>query len=483
MTILILDIGSSSARALWMDDASRLIPGAAWSRPVTFDTDQTGMAQLDARKLSESVEACIDAAAAHPAARDARAVGIAMFVGNLVGLDASGAPVTPVYTYADTRAADDAQALLLAAPSADVLQRTGCRVHTAYHPAKLAWLRRTSPALADTVACWADFSAYCFQTWLGQAVCSTSVASWGGLLNRRTNAWDADWLGWFGLTPENFPRLVDASQSCAGLTPAYRARWPALATVPFYPAVGDGAAANIGMGAVTQDALAISMGTTSAMRMLFAADSPPPVPDGLWCYRLDGAHHLLGGAATEGGSVFAWLTRLFPGLDMAAVQTELLARPADSHGLTMLPMLNGERSPGWRADAVGTLHGLRASTTPEDVVQAALESVALRLSLIAAQMPQVPERMMAGGGALAGSPVWARYLCAALGRPLHLVAEPEPTARGVALLLGHYLEGQPLEAVPPEIAQVVSPRPDDMARLAAAGDRQRALYAALYPAD
>ncbi|MBW4436712.1 MAG: hypothetical protein KME04_06235 [Pleurocapsa minor GSE-CHR-MK-17-07R] len=483
MNTLILDIGSSSVRALWMDDAARSIPGAAWSRPVTFDTDQTGKAQLDAQKLRESVELCIDAAAAHPAAQDARAVGMAMFVGNLVGLDASGAPITPVYTYADTRSADDAQALSAAVPASNVLQRTGCRVHTAYHPAKLAWLRRTSPALADAVACWADFSAYCFQEWLGQVVCSTSVASWGGLLDRRTNSWDADWLGWFGLTRENFPRLVDASQPCAGLTPAYRARWPALATIPFYPAVGDGTAANIGMGAVTRDALAISMGTTSAMRMLFAADAAPTVPEGLWCYRLDAGRHLLGGAATEGGGVFAWLTRLFPGLDMAAVQAELMARPVDSHGLTMLPMLNGERSPGWRADAVGTLHGLRAATTPEDIVQAALESVALRLSLIAAQMPHLPERITAGGGALAGSPVWARYLCAALGRPIHLVAEAEPTARGVALLLGHYLERHPLDALPPQVARVIAPQADDVARLAAARDRQRALYAILYPAD
>ena len=43
------------------------------------------------------------------------------------------------------------------------------------------------------------------------------------------------------------------------------------------------------------------------------------------------------------------------------------------HGLTFLPLLGGERSPGWNGRARGALSGLTFETTPEDVLRAALE--------------------------------------------------------------------------------------------------------------
>ena len=62
-----------------------------------------------------------------------------------------GAPLSPVYTYADTRNAADAQALrreLGADGMAAAHDRTGCLIHSAYLPARFRWLQRTRPELA-----------------------------------------------------------------------------------------------------------------------------------------------------------------------------------------------------------------------------------------------------------------------------------------------------------------------------------------------
>jgi sugar (pentulose or hexulose) kinase len=68
--------------------------------------------------------------------------------------------------------------------------------------------------------------------------------------------------------------------------------------------------------------------------------------------RLDARRHLIGGATSEGGNVLAWARRTLalPG-EEAALDTALAAVTPDSHGLTALPFLAGERSPGWRGDA------------------------------------------------------------------------------------------------------------------------------------
>ena len=43
-------------------------------------------------------------------------------------------PVTPLYTYADTRARREAQELRHELDFAEVYQRTGCPLHTSYMP-------------------------------------------------------------------------------------------------------------------------------------------------------------------------------------------------------------------------------------------------------------------------------------------------------------------------------------------------------------
>ncbi|HEX2619188.1 MAG TPA: FGGY family carbohydrate kinase, partial [Phototrophicaceae bacterium] len=107
MTLLIIDIGSSSVRALLFDDQARPVPGAVVTQSHQFLTDASGAATADPHHLRDIVEHCIDTILIHPAADQIRAVGMATFVGNLMGVDERGEPLTPLYTYADTRSHDD----------------------------------------------------------------------------------------------------------------------------------------------------------------------------------------------------------------------------------------------------------------------------------------------------------------------------------------------------------------------------------------
>jgi gluconokinase len=140
---------------------------------------------------------------------------------------------------------------------------------------------------------------------------------------------------------------------------------------------------------------------------------------------------------TEGGSVFAWLVSLMhlqPGQDLEAALNRL---PADGHGLTFLPLISGERSPGWRGDARGVVAGLSLSTTSLELLLAGLEGVAYRVAqvydLLRPMLPDDPE-VIASGGALMNSPVWTRILADTLGQPVTESRVEQVTARGAALL-------------------------------------------------
>ncbi len=474
MTILVLDIGSSSARALLFDDEANLLTQVA--RRHQFTTEPHGAATFDAESLRDRVEACLDEILQQPEARSIRAVAVDTFVGNLLGVDTDGQTLTPIFTYADTRSASYVAEMTAYFAEFDFHQQTGCLNHTAYHPGRFEWLRRTEPQTYQRVNQWVDFAYYLYLRWFGRAATSYSVASWSGLLNRETLAWDKNWLDRLSLDESELTSLADYDEAISGLRLPYAERWSVLRDVPFFLAVGDGAAANVGAGCIGAGQMALSLGTTAALRIA-SAERLPRVPDGLWSYRITRDLHLIGGATSEGGNVYEWVSQTvtLP----ADAEAQLAQRVPDGHGLTLLPLLAGERSPGWAAGATATIHGLRLSTDPVDVLQAALEGVALRLALISEQLGG-DQPVVASGGALDASPAWAQMIADALARPLHFAGVPEITARGTAALALAALDGRPLGDFAPSIARTVEPRAAGVAALRAARERQTALYQKFY---
>lgn len=481
MTLLVIDLGSSSARTLLFDDDARLIPDSICSRRHDFFTDSGGMAVADAFQLRALVEACVDEALTHPAALEIRAVGMATFAGNWLGLDASGAACTPVFTYADTRSRSQIPALLEALDddAERYHQATGCLLHPAYLPAQYARLQQFEPETEGRIRQLSDIGAYLYRCWFGREIpMSLSLASWSGLLDTIRRDWHWDYariLVGENLVAKLAP-LADFDSVQTGLADEYASRWTQLRDCPFFLALGDGAAANVGSGAVDAGRIALTIGTTSALRVVKRVE---PVPEGLWRYLVSADMPLVGGATSEGGNVYQWVMEHLLRAD-ESLEALLSSREPDAHGLTVLPLLAGERAPGWQPDAAGTIHGIGRHTTGLDLLQAHLEAVALRLSLIFDSLKADGAEVMAGGGALLSSPAWARMMAEAFDSPIQLLAEAEVTARGVALMMRHRLDGIPLDADRPAVARVIEPEPERVRALRRARERQIDLYRRIY---
>jgi gluconokinase len=192
----------------------------------------------------------------------------------------------------------------------------------------------------------------------------------------------------------------------------------------------------VGSGCVTPDRVALTVGTTGAMRVVLP-DVTPSVPAGLWAYKVGAAETLLGGALSEGGNVFAWATSVLRLPPAAELDGLLRARRPDGHGLTVLPFVAGERSPGWSNDAESMMVGTHPATTPLDVLQAWMEAVAYRFMILARLLaPQAApgHEIVASGGAMSASPYWVQLLADALGRRIRLSRSGELTSRGTAIL-------------------------------------------------
>jgi gluconokinase len=280
--------------------------------------------------------------------------------------------------------------------------------------------------------------------------------------------------------------LADYDQAARGLAPAYAARWPALRDVPFFLAVGDGAAANVGSGCVTPARVALTVGTTAAMRVLLPG-ATPRVPAGLWAYKVAASETLLGGALSEGGNVFAWATAALRLPPREQLEAALGALPPDGHGLTVLPFLAGERSPGWCNDAEATILGIHPSTSGLEVLQACLEAVAYRLAIVARLLgphTAADHEIVASGGSLTASPYWIQVMADVLGRRIRISHRHELTSRGTAILALRALGAwKTLDEEPLATETVFEP---DLSRAGVYQDaleRQHRLYESVFGVD
>ncbi len=484
--ILALDIGTSSIRAILFDRLGRSIAGMSSRAHYTLHTAADGTVEADAQEMLNALWECIDTVTARMGALADQVIGVTScsLVSNVLGVDQDGQAITPVYTYADTRPAPDVEVLRKRFDEREVHRRTGTLFHTSYLPARFLWLARTQPTLLKRVWRWMSIGEYMEFQLFGDAAVSYSVASWTGLLNRHLLQWDKELLEFLPINESHLSPLTDIQHPRRGLRSPYRQRWPMLAEIPWFPTIGDGAAANVGSGCVTPHRVALTMGTSSAIRVI-TAEQVQDVPWGLWCYRVDAQRSLPGGALSEGGNVFAWLREhLRLDGDERELEMKLASMPPDGHGLTILPFWAGERSPGWRGDARATVHGLTLAHTPEEILRAGMESVAYRLGRVFELLqPILPPQVeiIASGGALVRSSVWTQIIADVLGHPVSVSQVPEASARGTALLALEALGIiSNIENVPAFTGKTFTPHGEHHKIYQAAMKRQQELYKRLW---
>jgi gluconokinase len=436
--VLALDIGTSGVRAALFDARGNELEGSlvALRNASHYELSAGGDANADA--LVSFVVQAIDVAVARAESLVSRIdyVAASCFWHSLVGVDDAGRAVTPLLAWADTRAVGAVIELRALFDEADAHARTGCRFHTSYWPAKLLWLERERGDVFDKTARWISFSDYVSLQLFGEATTSVSMASATGLFDQRKCEWDRELLEHLNLSVEQLPQIAERG-TLGRLREQHALRWPLLDRAAWFPAIGDGAANNIGTGCVDPTRTSLMIGTSGAMRVLFAGSPRQALPSELFCYRADRERIVIGGALSDGGGLHAWMKdTLLLNYDDDEIETSLALMEPDAHGLTVLPFWFGERATGWAASARGAIIGLTASTKPDEILRAAMEAISYRFALLARALDTIAPNatLVASGNALLASRAWTQMIADVIGRRIELSRTREASCRGAALL-------------------------------------------------
>ena len=477
MLIAAVDIGTSSTRALLFDDAR--FTGQSASVEYALKSPEPGAAELDAMEVMNAVVKCIHDLT-QMAGVGIECVALSSAMHSLLAVDADGMPLTPVFTWADNRAAVVLSTALEWLPptvsSHSLYLETGVPFHPMSPLLKLAWLRQTRPAVFNAAHKFVSIKELVCHQLFGRWIVDDSIASASGLYNLMQRDWSDAALMAAGVTREHLSTLAAPETVLSGLASGYAVTMNLAADTPFVLGASDGCLANLGAGllsATGQRRAVLTIGTSGALRMAV----PRPATDAAmrtFCYALSPAsnEYVIGGATNGGGLPLRWLRDNFPQLRIglrdgvhAGVPADagaglptgsgqgFRAEPADdaystlaalaqqvsagANGLLFHPYLAGERAPLWNADARASFIGLTFNHGPAHLVRAVMEGVLFNLAMILDVLEELAggpvEEIIAGGG-FARSEFWLQMAANLFGRPLRVASNPESTAQGAALL-------------------------------------------------
>jgi gluconokinase len=459
--VLAIDIGSSSLRtAFFTETGIRLIETTA-ARKYSVRYGNDGAAELDPRELLRAARSCLRATTRGRKNRISAVAGSAIWH-SLLGVDRRGEPLTPVYTWADSRSAADARALRAKLRERDVQLRTGCMLRAPYWPAKLRWLRRTNGTLFRRVARWTSPGAWLFAQLFDANATSHSMASGTGLYNLERAAWDTELCGLCDVRVDQLDVINDRCLTSSGVV---------------FPALGDGAASNLGSGADRPGHFAINIGTSAAVRTIESRGATRGIPAGLFRYVVDEERLLLGGAISNAGNLRQWCLRELRITD-AEGALERAAVAADP--LTVLPLWVAERAPTWPQNLGGMISGLTNETKSSEILRAVTTSTFYRLADILDRLTLARSAEVIVSGGILHSPNSVAILADCLGHDLRICRELESSLRGAAI---HALEQLGYSPKPLRRGRLVRQRPALAAKHRLRRARQNALERELTRAD
>ncbi|MBL8194716.1 MAG: gluconokinase [Blastocatellia bacterium] len=434
LLICSIDLGTSSVRVLGYDNKGQAVKGLIVQQAYQMNTALDGKVEVAAKTLFSLIANCLDSFLEKVSKENylIKAVSISSFWHSLMGIDSKAKAIMPLISWNDTRSHLAAKNLQASLNEIEIHQKTGCRLHSSYWPAKISWLSKKENF--SEIKYWLSFADYLFLELFGELTTSISLASGTGLLDHNNCVWDKELIKNLPLEFSQLPRISE--EPLKNLRPKFAGRWPELAKIPWFLAIGDGACSNIGSNCFDNTKFALMIGTSGAMRVVCERDFS--IPSGLWSYRIDSRRSIIGGAISNAGNLFAWLKNtLILNLSDKALEIALNKIKADSHGLTLLPFFSGERSLGWNDNAKGAIIGLQLATKPIEILRAALEAIAYQFFLIYQELIKIldkPKVIVATGGGLYNSRVWGKIIADVIGENLGVISQAEASSRGAALL-------------------------------------------------
>lgn len=449
-----IDIGTTNIKAALYTFSGEecFVKSATYS----LHTDEFGAATQSADEIKEKTFQVIRASTAECAKSgwEISFISFSAAMHSLLAVDTKGEPISPVFTWGD-RQAEPYLKDLKNKTNTSLYHRTGTPLHPMSPFVKLYGLKRSSHEMMQKADKFIGVKTFLLYQLFGVYVTDYSLANATGLFNMHTLSWDKEALEILDISENKLPNLVPTTEVLRGMKKEVALTLGLDPKTPVVIGASDGCLANLGVNAIGQGQVALSIGTSGAIRTV--TDRPLTDKDErTFCYALTEDLWVIGGPVNNGGVVMDWaMNRFVESTDSDGVMDseknpydqmmdQIASVQPGADQLFFHPYLVGERSPIWRPNAKGSFFGLDIHHQNQHLLRAVLEGINMNLYAVYTAISEVigadAQEILVTGG-FTQSDTWLQMIADIFGMDLVVTEVSENACLG-ATILGLYALGE-----------------------------------------
>ena len=367
-------------------------------------------------------------------------IGLTGQMHGLVLLDEHGKVIRPALLWNDQRTSSQCDEIRERLGKEQLIAITGNDALTGFTAPKILWVQEEEPELYSKVRHILLPKDYVRYRLTGELGTDKAGAAGTLLFNIGLRTWSSEMLEALSIDRSFLPDTYEGTEVTGAVTEESARLTGLPAGIPVVAGAGDQAAQAVGVGAVQEGVIALTLGTSG---VIFASSNMPAIePDGrlhAFCHAMPDRWHMMGVMLSAAGS-FRWFRdAVAPETSFEDLASSVANVTPGSEGLLFLPYLTGERTPHPDPFARGAFVGLTVRHQTKHMTRAVLEGVGFGLrdsfTLIEGSgLPKADRVLISGGGTR--SPQWRQILADILDADLSTVNTTEGAAFGVAMLAG-----------------------------------------------
>lgn len=379
--ILGIDIGTTATKGILYQNDGQAI--SAHSRANYLLRGDQGQAEQDPEAIYQGLVQLIQEVCTSLKAEDKiDAVAFSCQMHSLILLDQAYSLLTPSITWADTRAKAAAEAIKDSEVGRVFMTTSGTPIHPMSWLAKIKYFQSEKPDLMVQTAHLMGIKDYLFYRLFAVNAIDISSATGTGLVNLQQGTWDQKILDYLEISPALLPEIKDSLDFVQGLPAVFQGLNGMTSETRFIYGAGDGPMANLGIGQMAENAAVITIGTSSAVRLL-SQDLQVEESGSLFTYAVKKGLWVIGGPSNSGGNILEWLHKTFyQGQALESIFQDIEATPIGANNLCFLPYLGGERAPLWDSETRGAFHNLSFTHQKSHFARACIEGLFYNLRMI-----------------------------------------------------------------------------------------------------
>jgi xylulokinase len=440
MYFLGIDVSTTATKALLISANGQVLATA--SAEYSFETPRPLWSEqhpdLWWNGTQKSIHAVLQKSGISP--DEIGGVGLTGQMHGLVLLDAKGKVLRPAILWNDQRTQAQCDEIHQRIGREKFIQITGNIALTGFTAPKVLWVKEKEPDIYVNTAHILLPKDYIRFKLTGEYAMDKADGAGTVLMDLKARTWSDHVLSSLEIPYNWMPGLFEGTQITGTITTDAASITGLKPGIPVIAGGGDQAAQAVGVGAVNEGIVALTLGTSG---VVFAATNLPYIePQGRlhsFCHSVPNKWHMMGVMLSAAGSL-RWYRDIFaPQMDFEELLIPASKIPAGADGLIFLPYLTGERTPHPDPYARGAFVGLTIRHNMAHCTRSVLEGVAFGLKDIfelvkSSGLTKIDQVRVSGGGAKSG--LWRQILANVFESELATVNTTEGAAFGAALLAG-----------------------------------------------